>query len=303
MAILIDENTTVVIQGITGGIGKLVTEHMLHSGTKILAGVTPGKGGQAVLGVPVFNSVGEAKAEHPSLNTSLVVVPPLAAKAAVFEAIEAGIKILCVFTETIPVHDEAAMIEKARENGCTLVDPASVGIISPGIGRIGAIGGYPDQVAMIYKPGPVGIISRSGGMTNETAWVVRQAGLGQSTVVGIGGEPLIGTGFADLLVRFEHDEQTKAVAMFGEIGGSYEEDIAQVLKEKKFTKPLVVYIAGAFAEHLPSDIQFGHAGAIISKGTGKQSHKIAVLKAAGAHIVRYHHELGPKVKELIGEQE
>ncbi len=298
MAILLDKNTKVLIQGITGGVGSLSAGAMVEYGTSVVAGVTPGKGGQSVSGIPVYDSVREACAKH-SVNASFVVVPPLAAKSAVFDALDNNIKLVVVFTENVPLHDVAAMIAKAREKNAVLVGPASVGIISPGFGRIGPIGGPLDQVDKIYKKGSVGIISKSGGMTNETAWVVRQAGLGQSTVIGMGGEVLVGSVYADFLRMFEKDKDTKAVVVFGEIGGTYEEQIAEVLKNREFTKPLVVFIGGKFAEKMPSGVQFGHAGAIIERGKGRPSEKLELLRKAGAIIAGKHHELGKLLKDAL----
>ncbi len=298
MAILLDKNTKVLIQGITGTEGSRSAELMVQYGAIVPAGVTPGKGGQQVHGIPVYNSVKEACANH-EINASFVVVPPMFAKSAVFEALDNSIPFVLVFTENVPLHDAAAMIAKAREKNAVLIGPASVGMISPGLSCIGPIGGLPDMVEKIYKKGSVGIISKSGGMTNETAWVVRQAGLGQSTVVGIGGEMLIGSTYADLLKLFEKDKETKAVVAFGELGGTYEDEIAEVLKNKEFTKPIAVFIGGKFAENLPAGIQFGHAGAIIERGRGKPSEKMEKLRRAGALIANYHHEIGNVIRDAL----
>lgn len=298
MAILLDKNTKVVIQGITGSTGVMASELMLKYGTKIPAGVTPGKGGQQVHNIPVYNSVKDARSAH-EINASFIVVPPLFAKSAVLEALDNNIKLVLVFTENVPLHDSAVMISKAREKGAVLIGPSSVGMLSPGLGRIGPIGGLPDMVDKVYKKGNIGIISKSGGMTNETAWVVRQAGLGQSTVIGMGGEMLVGSAYADLLRLFEKDPETKAVVAFGELGGTYEDQIADVLKNKEFTKPIAVFIGGKFAERMPSGVQFGHAGAIIERGKGKPSEKIEKLKKAGALIANYHHEIGELIRGAL----
>jgi len=298
MAILIDKNTKVLVQGITGSTGQIATELMLKYGTKVPAGVTPGKGGQEVHGVPVYNTVKEAREKH-EINSSFVVVPPLFAKSAVLEALDAGIPLILVFTENVPLHDTAAMIAKAREKNAMLVGPASTGVISPELSMIGQVGGLPDMVSKIYKKGGIGIISKSGGMMNETAWVIRQEGLGQSTVIGMGGEILVGSVYADFLRRFEKDKETKAVVIWGEVGGTYEEQIAEVLKNKEFTKPLAVFIGGKFVEKMPQGIQFGHAGAIIERGKGKPSEKIEILRKAGALIAEKHHELGKIIKDAL----
>lgn len=295
MAILLDGNTRVLVQGITGKVGSRSTELMLKYGTNVVAGVTPGKGDQSVHGVPVYDTVKEAMVH--GCNASFVVVPPMFAKSAVVEALDAGIRLVVVFTENVPMHDAAVMIAKAREKEARLVGPASVGMLSPGLGRIGPVGG--EWVERIYRKGEIGIVSKSGGMTNETAWVVRQAGLGQSTVVGMGGDALVGTVYADLLRLFERDEQTKGVVLFGELGGTYEEQIAELLKNKEFTKPLAVFIGGRFAERLPQGVQFGHAGAIIERGRGLPSRKLAVLEEAGALVAGKHEDLGRIIKGAL----
>jgi len=288
----------VLIQGITGKEGSRAAELMTKYHTNVPAGVTPGKGGQDVNGIPVYNSVKEAKENH-EINASFIVVPPLFCKSAVFEALDNNIPLVLVFTENVPLHDISAMIAKAREKNAMLIGPSSVGIISPGIGRIGPIGGSLDQVEKIYTKGNIGIISKSGGMTNETAWVVRQAGLGHSTVVGMGGEMLVGSVYADFLRLFEKDDQTKAVVIFGEVGGTYEDEIAEVLKNKEFTKPLAVFIGGKFVEQMPRGVSFGHAGAIIERGKGRPSDKIELLRKHGVLIAENHHELGEIIKGAL----
>jgi len=298
MAILLDKDTKVVIQGITGGVGSSSAKAMLEYGTNIPAGVTPGKGGQEVHGIPVYNSVKEAKEAH-DINASFVVVPPMFAKSAVLEALDNDIKLVLVFTENVPLHDAAEMISKSREKNATLIGPASVGMLSPEFGRIGPVGGPLDQVEKVYKKGPVGIISKSGGMTNETAWVIRQAGFGQSTVVGMGGEMLVGSVYVDFLRMFEQDKDTKAVVIFGEVGGTYEEQIVEILKNKEFTKPIIGFIGGKFVEQMPSGVQFGHAGALIERGKGKPSEKMDLLRKAGVIIAESHHDLGNKLREIL----
>lgn len=298
MAILLDETTRVLIQGITGKEGSRSAELMTQYGTAVPAGVTPGKGGQSVNGIPVYNAVREAKDEH-GVDASFVVVPPLFAKSAVVEALDNDIGLVLCFTENVPLHDAAAMIAKAREKRATLIGPASVGMLSPGRGRIGPVGGAREMVSKIYDPGPVGVISKSGGMTNETSWVVRQAGLGQSTVIGMGGEMLVGSVYADLLRKFEKDKETKGVVIFGEVGGTYEDQIAEVLNAGEFTKPVAVFIGGKFVEQMPRGVAFGHAGALIERGRGKPSEKVKVLRDAGALIAKQHHELGTIMRDAL----
>ncbi|MBI4896384.1 MAG: succinate--CoA ligase subunit alpha [Candidatus Aenigmarchaeota archaeon] len=299
MAILINEKSRVLVQGITGTEGQKATALMKEYGTQVVAGVTPGKGGQTAEGVPVYDSVREAMRHHPDINVSAVYVPPFAARDAVVEAVANGIPLINCITEGIAIHDAAYMNAYAKMHGACIVGPSSIGIISPEKSRVGVVGGPQDLVQKIYKQGSVGVISKSGGMTNETAWVVRQAGLGQSTVIGMGGDIIIGSSFVDLLELFEHDKETKGVVMFGELGGTYEDQVADMLTQKKFTKPLAVFIGGIFAEKMPQGMKFGHAGALIEGNRGLPKNKIAKLKAAGALIAERHDQLGEIIKKAL----
>ncbi|QKQ98942.1 succinate--CoA ligase subunit alpha [Candidatus Nanohaloarchaea archaeon] len=296
MSIVVDEETKVLVQGITGREASEKVPDMLDYGTDVVAGVTPGKGGQEVAGVPVYDTVAEALEEHPEINTSLVYVPPFAAKDAILEALENGIKTLNVITERIPTKDAWKIYQRVEEEDATMVGPTSVGIITPGECKLGPIGG--NEPEKVYKPGKVGVISKSGGMTTETSWVVRQAGYGVSTAMGLGGDVIAGTSFADALKMFEEDDQTEAVVMFGELGGTYEEKAAELLEEGEFTKPLIAYITGKFTESMPEK-KYGHAGAIIRGDRGKPSHKKKALEEAGAHVVDVHHEIGDKLQEVL----
>lgn len=296
MSILVDKDTKLLVQGITGREASEKLPEMEEYGTKVLAGVTPGKGGQEVGNVPVYDTVHKALEQHPDINASLIYVPPFAAKDAAFEAIENGIQLLNIVTERVPTQDVWEIHRKAVEEDITVVGPTSVGIISPGKSKLGPIGGKnPEKV---YEPGKIGVISKSGGMTTETAWVIRQAGFGISTAVGLGGDRVTGTSFEDALKLFEEDDQTEAVVMFGELGGSYEEKAAELLEDEKFTKPLVAFIAGKFTEDLPSQ-QYGHAGAIIRGENGTPTGKKKALNKAGAEVVDFQHEIGEKLKELF----
>ena len=297
MAIILTENTNVLIQGITGKEGRRAAAAMRAYHTNVVCGVTPGKGGQDVDGIPVYDTVHEAIEAHPEVNASAVIVPPVAAKDAVLESIAHGIPLINVLTERIPFRDTAIFLEAAKEKGTRIVGPASIGILSPGIGRIGMVGG--PHVDRVYEPGSIGIISKSGGMTNETSWVIRQAGLGQSTVVAIGGDLLIGSTFRDLLEEFEQDEQTKGVVMFGELGGTYEEEAAEFIAEGGFTKPVAAFVGGKFAMTLPEGTPIGHAGAIIEGGTGSPEEKEAKLRDAGVLIAERFEELGPIIKKAV----
>ena len=266
MSILIDKNTKILVQGITGKEGKRATKAMLDYNTKVVAGVRPGKGGKEVFSIPVFNTVVEAKEKFIDINTTTIYVPPFVAKEAILEAIEANISVINTMTERIPIKDTAYCLAAAKEKNICIIGPSSLVYISPGLGRIGVVGG--PLVEEIFKPGSIGVISRSGGMTNELAWQIRKAGLGQSTVVHVGGDLLIGTTYADLLKMFEHDEQTKVVVIFGEHGGSYEFEIVDLIKNKEFTKLLAIYIGGKFVNVLPEGMNIGHAGAIVERGKG-----------------------------------
>lgn len=287
-----------LVQGITGNEGSRAVQLMKEYGTKVLAGVTPGKGGQSVEGIPVYDTVKEALQEH-DINASIVYVPPFAAKDAVMEAAGNGIPLINVITEGVPIRDSVEMIAYAKMHGSRIVGPSSIGILSPGKCRLGVIGGLDEMVREIYKPGEVGILSKSGGMTNETAWVVCQAGLGQSTVIGIGGDVIIGSNFTELLELFEQDKQTKGVVMFGELGGTYEEQVADMVRNGDFSKPVAFFIAGRFAEQMQEGMAFGHAGAIIEGGKGLPSEKINALKKAGVIVVNNHANLGEAIKNAI----
>ena len=295
MAILINENTKVLVQGITGKEGQKATERMLDYGTNVVGGVRPGKGGEEVLGLPVYNTVAEALEVHPDVTTSIIYVPPFAAKGAIMEAIDAGIPYINTIIERIPIRDTAHCLAAAKEKGTMLIGPSSLGYISPGIGRLGVVGGPKEQADQIYSPGSIGIISRSGGMTNEVSWQMAKAGIGQSTVVHVGGDLLMGTTYADLLRLFEKDEQTKAVAIFGEHGGSYECEIVDLIRNNEYTKPLAIFVGGKFANTLPEGMNIGHAGAIVERGKGA-AEKEAALKEVGVMIAERYEDLVTLVK-------
>lgn len=296
MSILVNKNTRILIQGITGRSGIQVASELLDYGMKVVAGVTPGKGGQEVDSVPVFNSVKEAIFEVGDIDVSMVYVPPLMARDAAIEAINAKIPLVHIFVEKIPVFDVAQVLVKAKQNNLRVLGPASVGVISPGEGKIGSIGGpNPDKV---FSKGPVGVISKSGGMCSELAMIISNAGLGQSTVVGVGGDLLTGTSFADLLEMFEQDSQTKAVVAFGEVGGAAEVEAARLIAEKKYTKPFIVFLAGKFAEKLPKDTSLGHAGAIVGL-EATMDEKIRILKKAGAILAENFEDIPKLIREVI----
>jgi succinyl-CoA synthetase alpha subunit len=296
MSILVDENTKLLVQGITGNEGSRATKEMLSYNTKVLAGATPGKGGMKVEGVPVFNSVGEAVEKHPDINTTLIVVPAPFVLDAAIEAVFHKIPLINILTEKVPVANIAKMIQAARNNNVRIVGPSSVGIISPKKAKVGAIGSS-DLVHRIFTQGNIGVISKSGGMTAELSRILTSAGLGQSTVIGIGGDMLIGSDFLDIALDFEKDEQTKVIVIFGEVGGVYEEKLAQAMEKGIIKKPVVALIAGQFSEQLPKDTVLGHAGAIVSKGKGSAESKVKALKKAGALIASTPEEIPSLIKE------
>lgn len=295
MSILINKNTKVLVQGITGNEGEKAARAMLDYGTDVVGGVRPGKGGEKVLDRPVFNTVAEAVLQFPGITTTTIYVPPFAAKAAILEAIEVGIPQINTIVERIPIRDTAYCLAAAREKKIQIIGPSSLGFIAPGIGRIGVVGGPKAQADEIFTPGSIGIISRSGGMTNEVSWQVRKAGLGQSTAVHVGGDLLMGTTYADLLKLFEKDEETKAVIIFGEHGGSYEFEIVDLIKDKGYTKPLAIYIGGKFASTLPEGMNIGHAGAIVERGKGAVE-KAKALSQVGVMIADKYEDLVELIK-------
>lgn len=294
MAILIDKNTKVLVQGITGKEGSRAAEQMLSYKTAVLAGVTPGKGGQEVLGLPVFDSVEQALDKFPEINTTTIAVPGAFAKSAITEAIENKIPLIHVLTEHIPVLDTAFCFQLAKATRVRLVGPSSIGIISPGLAKLGSVGGSDPNFS--YKKGPIGVISKSGGMTSEISLILKKAGLGVSTAVGIGGDLIVGSTFEDLLPMFEKDPDTLAIVLFGEVGGTYEEQAAAAIKKLPITKPVVAFISGLFAETLPAGLALGHAGAIIEKGRATRGDKIRALKEAGVKIAQTPDELPSLLK-------
>jgi succinyl-CoA synthetase alpha subunit len=296
MSILLDENTTVIVQGITGREGSLRTQFMKEYGTKVVAGVTPGRGGQEVHGIPVYDTVKEAIAEHGQVDASVAFIPGPLLKWAVLEAIDAGIKFIVPPVERVPVHDILEMVVVAEKENVRLLGPGSLGIISPGKAIMGWLGGNAEWANMLFNPGPVGVISRSGGQSGTVPWVLKVEGLGISTALHIGTEPVLGQSMADILPLFEADAQTKAVAVFGEIGGTLEEEAADTVATGKFTKPLVVFIAGAWA---PEGMRFSHASSIVERGKGSAQSKIEALTKAGAHVVDSPEEIAPLIKKLI----
>ncbi len=288
MAIWADENIRLLVQGITGHQGQFHTKAMMEFGTKIVAGVTPGKGGMEVHGVPVYNTVEEAMEKEP--NASIVFVPAPFAKDAVIEALDAGIKLVVVITENIPFHDAMQFVHYAKYKGARIIGPNCPGIASPGKTKIGIL---PN---VIFKEGNIGVASRSGTLTYEIVNALSQAGFGQSTCVGLGGDPIIGSTFIDALEAFEKDSQTEAIVLVGEIGGTAEEEAAEYIAAN-VTKPVYAYIAGRTA---PPGKRMGHAGAIISGGKGTAESKIKAFEEAGVKVAKFPHEIAELIKNDKG---
>ncbi len=288
MAIIVDEKAKVLVQGITGNQGSFHTRQMLDYGTRVVAGVSPGKGGEQVHGVPVYDTVQAAVDSH-GANASVLFVPAPFAKDAAFEAIDAGLETVVIVTEHVPVHDAMAIMAFAAERGATVIGPNTYGICSPGKAKLG----IPPNV--IFQPGVVGVVARSGTLSYEIVNAISEKGLGQTTVVGMGGDRVVGLTFIDVLKRFERDEATQAVVLVGEIGGTAEEEAAEFIKT--MTKPVVAYIAGRSA---PPGKRMGHAGAIIERGRGTFDSKVQALEAAGARVAEMPWQVADLVAAALG---
>ncbi len=282
MAILIDETKRVLVQGITGREGMARAKLMIDFGTKVAAGCTPGKGGQEVLGVPVFDTAEQAIEAVGHLDISVVFVPAPLVKSAALEAIAAGIRLLVLVPDRVPLFDVLEVAQAAEHAGARFLGPNTLGVLSVGRGVLGMIGGRAESARQWFKPGRTGVASRSGGMTSSTGYYLSQAGIGLSTLVHVGGDSVIGLSLPDVVEMFQDDPDTDSVVMFGEIGGSQEERVADLIQSGRFTKPLIAYIGGKAARE---GTRFSHAGAIIEGGRGTHEQKVLRLREAGAHVV------------------
>ena len=303
MSILLSEETTFVVQGITGREAVNLTRECLDygAGAKIVGGVTPGRRGRDVHGVPVFDTVAQAVEHHGGpIEGSVVTVPPGFTKDAVFEAIENGIELIVIVTERIPRADVAQMVELAGERGARIIGPNCLGIIVPDVIKMGGIGGPAKDAAKAYSPGPIGVISRSGGMTTEMSSTLTAAGLGQSTAVSIGGDAIIGSTYTELMPLFEEDERTEAIVIYTEPGGRMEAELARYMTEESERKlPIVAFMAGRFMDEMPG-MSFGHAGTIVEGKEDTASEKIARLEGAGIKVAEQISEIPDLVKERAG---
>jgi len=281
MAILINEKTRVLVQGITGREGRARTKLMKGYGTNVVAGVTPGKGGQEVEGVPVFDSVYEALEKVGEINASAIFVPAPLVKSAALEAIDAGIKLLLLVPDRVPIHDVLEIAAHAERRGAKFIGPNTLGVLSPGRAVLGMIGGRPETAKQWFNKGDIGVSSRSGGITSAISYYISRAGFGLSTIVHVGGDAVVGLPHPDIMKLFQQDPETKMMVMFGEIGTTQEERVAEMIEKGEITKPVVAFIGGKAAKE---GTRFSHAGAIVEGGRGSYASKVEKLKKAGAYI-------------------
>ena len=281
MAILVNEKSRVVVQGITGREGMVRTRLMKDYGTCVVAGVTPGKGGGEIHGVPVFDSVEEAWESAGQIDISVIFVPAFLVKNAALEAIDAGVKLLVLVPDRVPIFDVLEIIRLARDRGARFVGPNTLGLVSPGKAVLGMIGGRAERAKEWFRPGDIGVSSRSGGMTSAISYYLTEEGLGQSTIIHVGGDVILGLSHPEIMELFEQDDETRMVVMFGEIGTTQEERVADLIETGKFTKPLIAFIGGKAAK---SGTRFSHAGAIVEGSRGSYESKVKRLKEVGVHM-------------------
>jgi len=296
MSILVDEKSMVLVQGITGREGMARTKLMKDYGTNVVAGVTPGKGGQEVYGVPVFNSIPEAWEKAGPIDISVIFVPATGVKKAALEALEAGIKLLVIVPDRVPIYDVLEIAAVAKEKGANFVGPNTLGLISPGKAVLGMIGGRAERAREWFRPGPIGVASRSGGMTSAISYYLTEAGVGQSTIIHVGGDAVVGLSLPEVVALFETDPETKAVVLFGEIGTTQEERVADLIAQGKCHKPVIAFIGGRAAK---AGTRFSHAGAIIEGSRGSYESKAQRLREVGALVVDSVAEIPSKVKEIL----
>ena len=297
MAILVNEHSRVIIQGITGREGMVRTQLMKDYGTKVVAGVTPGRAGQEVYGVPVYDSVVQAWEKQGPVDVSVIFVPAALVRNAALEAIDAGVKLLVIVPDRVPIHDVLEIAARAAEKGARFVGPNTLGLVSPGRAVLGMIGGRAERAREWFRPGSIGVSSRSGGMTSAISYYLTKAGLGLSTIVHVGGDAVIGLSHPEVMELFEEDPETRMAVMFGEIGTTQEERVADLVESGRFTKPLVAYIGGKAAK---SGTRFSHAGAIVEGSRGSYETKVKRLREAGVHVVEAISDIPIKAKEVLG---
>ncbi len=296
MAILIDQTKRVLVQGITGREGMARAKLMTEYGTQVVAGVTPGRGGERVEGVPVYDTVLEAWEQVGPLDVSVLFIPAPLVKSAALEAIDAGVKLLVIVPDRVPIYDVLSIAARAKAVGARFIGPNTLGVLSPGKAVLGMMGGRAASAKSWFIPGPVGISSRSGGITSSMAYYLAREGIGATTLVHVGGDAVVGLPHPDVMLEFERDPETKAVVMFGEIGTSQEERVADLIEAGAFTKPLIAYIGGKAAKQ---GTRFSHAGAIVEGGRGTYQGKVERLRAVGATVVESFMELPQATKEVL----
>ena len=299
MGILVDESTTFIVQGITGREAVNLTRECLDYGSKIVGGVTPGRAGRDVYGVPVYDCVRDVVAKHGPVQGSVISVPPGFTRDAVFEAVENGIRLIVVVTENIPRQEVAQMVELATLRGARIIGPNCLGLIAPGECKMGGIGGPAANTRQAYSRGPVGIMSRSGGMTTEIASTLTAAGLGQSTAVSIGGDAIVGSTYAELMPFFEADPETKAIAIYSEPGGRMEAELAEWVREHRSRLPIVAFMAGRFMDEMKG-MRFGHAGTIVEGKEDTTAEKIARMEAAGIAVAERIEQIPVLIRQKLG---
>jgi succinyl-CoA synthetase alpha subunit len=297
MSILIGRDSTFIIQGITGREAVSMARDCLDYGSKIVGGVTPGRAGRDVHGIPVYDSV-EQIVKKTRVDASVVSVPPAFARDAVFEALEAGIKLIVIITERIPRFEVAQMVELARLRGARIIGPNCLGLLSPGEAKIGGLGGRAEDARKAFTPGPIGVMSRSGGMTTEICNTLSAAGFGQSTAVSIGGDAIIGSTYAELMPLFEKDPKTKAIAIYSEPGGRMEAELARWVTDNKSRLPIIAFMAGRFMDAMPG-MRFGHAGTIVEGKADTTAEKIERMRAAGISVAERIEDIPALVKERL----